>query len=245
MLSIIISSYHKQFFDALVQNIEDTCGITYEIIKVDNPGLMGISEAYNKGAQKAQYSNLLFLHEDVIFHTKNWGEILVKHLQEKTTGIIGVAGSNYVPHVPAGWFIKAPKYQFMNIIQNSKEGNHAHLLHHMEASKEKVFGVDGVFLGMRKEVFEMHKFNEELKKFHGYDLDIALNTTKNYNNFIVSDILLEHFSLGGADKVHFDAIVYIRKKIRFAFPRIYRCRSRMGKISEFCLFLFQIPWCEY
>lgn len=212
MLSIIISSYQPKFYNALVKNIAETCGVIYEIIKIDNPNLMGISQAYNLGASQAQYPYLLFLHEDVLFRCNNWGEALIKHLDNQKTGIIGVAGSNYVPKVPCGWFLKNMKYQFMNIIQNSKDGSQPHLLHNMEKDKHKVFGVDGVFMGIRKDVYEKHKFNEDLKKFHGYDLDIALNIAKNYANYVVNDILLEHFSLGGADKIHFDAVVEIRKK---------------------------------
>ncbi|HBR11511.1 MAG TPA: hypothetical protein DD740_04740 [Chryseobacterium sp.] len=73
MLSIIISSYQPDYFAALEKNIAETCGIPYEIVKIDNPGVMGICEAYNKGAALAQYENLLFLHEDVEFETKDWG----------------------------------------------------------------------------------------------------------------------------------------------------------------------------
>ena len=50
MLSIIISSYQPQNFSAIEKNIAETCGILYEIIKVDNKNLMGKCAAYNIGA---------------------------------------------------------------------------------------------------------------------------------------------------------------------------------------------------
>lgn len=62
MLSIIISSYQPQFYSALEKNIAETIGIPYEIIKIDNPNLMGICEAYNKGASLSKYDYLLFVH---------------------------------------------------------------------------------------------------------------------------------------------------------------------------------------
>ena len=55
MLSIIISSYQDKFYSALEQNIAETIGIPHEIIKIDNPNLMGICEAYNKGALLSKY----------------------------------------------------------------------------------------------------------------------------------------------------------------------------------------------
>jgi hypothetical protein len=85
MLSIIISSYQKHYFDQLVENIRETIGedFQYEIIQMWNPNVMSITEAYNSGAGKSRYENLLFLHEDIIFYTRNWGKRLLNHLQRK------------------------------------------------------------------------------------------------------------------------------------------------------------------
>ncbi|MFX5306134.1 glycosyltransferase, partial [Acinetobacter baumannii] len=62
---------------------------------------MSITEAYNSGAEKSTFENLLFLHEDIIFYTRNWGNKLLHHLQKESTGIVGVAGSSYVPFAPS------------------------------------------------------------------------------------------------------------------------------------------------
>ena len=94
MLSIIVSSYQPENFSALEKNIAETCGVDYELIKIDNPGIMGIPKAYNKGAKKARFENLLFLHEDVLFHTQNWGEnvagvlSILSILAKATIGIV-------------------------------------------------------------------------------------------------------------------------------------------------------------
>lgn len=88
MLSIIVSSYQKDNFSNFTKNISETIGIgfNYEIIAIENPGLMGICEAYNKGAKKSVYSNLLFIREDVLFTTQNWGELLMRHLEQPNCG---------------------------------------------------------------------------------------------------------------------------------------------------------------
>lgn len=78
IISIIISSYQPNYFLALEKNIAETIGIPYEIIKIDNPNTMGICEAYNKGASKAQFENLLFIYEDILFQTKYWGRVIDK-----------------------------------------------------------------------------------------------------------------------------------------------------------------------
>ncbi|MCA6066823.1 glycosyltransferase family protein [Chryseobacterium sp. RG1] len=211
MLSIIISTYKSDLFQQLSQNIAETIGsIDYEIIPINNPGIMGICEAYNLGAGKANFSNFLFLHEDVKFHTENWGLILTNHLSEKEAGVIGVAGSSYVPKTPSGWHLPDNKYNYLNIIQRDAVGKTIHeQINHTK--KSLIFAVDGVFLAVTKKVFEEFKFNTSLKGFHGYDSDFSLRISKKYTNYFVPDILLEHFSIGNPDKIWFNNNILVRK----------------------------------
>lgn len=211
MLSIIISSYQPHYYTALEKNIAATCGVEYELIKIDNPGLMGLCQAYNKGAEKAKYEYLLFLHEDVNVLTVNWGKLLVSQLSESDTGLIGVAGGTYVPAVPYGWFTTL-KNARINILQHKKDGTKI-LEKTFDASKEKVIPVDGVFLGIRKSIFNQFKFDENLKGYHGYDTEISLRVSTQYQNYVTSEILLEHYSKGNPDQKWLESNIYIRKKL--------------------------------
>lgn len=211
MLSIIISSYQPELYSALEKNIAETIGIPYEIIKIFNPGLMGICEAYNKGAAKSQYNYLLFIHEDILFNTNNWGELLVNHLKKDKVGVVGLAGSNYVPIAPSAWSVIDSKYTFGNVNNTDK----------VTRPNAKVFALDGVFLAVRKLVFNEFNFDENLKGFHGYDTDFSLRIATKYNNYVVRDIFIRHFSRGNPDKVWLDNHMLIRKKIRNEFNSIY------------------------
>lgn len=220
MLSIIISSYQPQFYSALEKNIAETIGIPYEIIKIDNPNLMGICEAYNKGASLSKYDYLLFVHEDVIFHTNNWGQILIDHLEIENTGVVGVAGSNYVPKTPYGWFVFDEKYNFKNYIQNNKEKSNPELKLITQSFAE-VFALDGVFMAVKKSIFQEFLFDEEVKGFHGYDTDFSLRVATKYHNYVINNVLIEHFSFGYQDKVWIDNHMHIREKNRNEFNFIY------------------------
>lgn len=212
MLSIIISSYQEHFYTALEKNIAETIGIPYEIIKIDNPNLMGICEAYNIGASQAQFDYLIFIHEDILFHTKDWGQLLINHLEKENTGVVGVAGSNYVPKAPHGWFIFDEKYNFKNYIQNNKEKTNPETKL-MKHSFVRVFGLDGVFLAVKKSVYQEFLFDESvIKGFHGYDLDFSLRVATRYHNYVINDVLIEHFSKGNPDKKWFDNNILIREK---------------------------------
>ncbi|ROH95779.1 glycosyltransferase [Chryseobacterium daecheongense] len=219
MISIIISSYLPHYFSALQKNIAETIGATYEIIKIDNPGLMGICEAYNKGANRAQYDLLLFIHEDILFQTQNWGEKLISHLNESKTGIIGVAGSSYVPSAPSSWTV-SEKYNFANILQGSKENTDSFHIHTTHQNRNKVFAVDGVFIAINKENYLNFKFNEKLLKgFHGYDLDFSLRVSKKLQNYVVDDILIEHFSAGNLNKEWMDNNILVKQNIGSDFQK--------------------------
>lgn len=216
MLSIIISSYQPQFYSALEKNIAETIGIPYEIIKIDNPNLMGICEAYNKGASLSKYDYLLFIHEDVLFHTKGWGVKLISHLSLENVGVVGVAGSNYVPKAPSTWFLLDNSYHRNNFIQSNREGT-LREIKRISKIREKVFSLDGVFLAVKKNVFDEFLFDEEIIGYHGYDLVFSLSVAKKYNNYVLGDILVEHFSVGKPDITLFDNNIKVRKKIKYNF----------------------------
>lgn len=208
MISIIISSYQNVFFANISKNISETIGCEFEIIKVDNPGIMGICEAYNLGASQAKFENLLFLHEDVIFVTQNWGNRLDNLLSDQNIGIVGVAGSDYIPHCPSGWY-NAGKNNYLNIEQFDDEAN---FLYASRTDSNKVACLlDGVFLGMKKSWWATLKFNKKIPGFHGYDTDISARSAYLKNNLVTNEIVITHFSKGKAGKNWFKTILEIRK----------------------------------
>ena len=209
MLSIIISSYQPDYFTALEKNIAETCGVPYEIIKVDNQGIMGICEAYNRGADKAKFDYLLFLHEDVLFETQNWGEILVDYLQNSKIGCVGIAGSDYIPNCPFAWW-DSPNHQFRNYNQYKKKK----LLREYKQTEDKsVICIDGVLIACRTDVYNSVKFDENLKGFHMYDMCFSSNVAKFYKNIITSKIVLNHYSEGTVDLNWFYNIIKYRENL--------------------------------
>jgi hypothetical protein len=237
MISIVISSYLPHYFSALEKNIAETIGMPYEIIRIDNPGLMGICEAYNNGAAKSQYDYLLFTHEDILFKTENWGQKLIAHLDQKQTGIIGLAGSSYVPSAPSSWTV-SEKYNVVNILQGNKENSESFPIRTTKQNRNKVFAVDGVFLGIKKENYLDFKFNDHLLKgFHGYDLDFSLRVSEKLQNYVVDDILIQHFSGGNLDKKWLDSNIKVRENIKADFQKEFdpatEKRAFLGFLYQF------------
>lgn len=213
MISIIISSYRPSFFENLKENIYNTCGIVHEIIKIENNNRKySISQAYNIGASKAKYNFLLFLHEDVLFHTKNWGQYLVNNLSVPNTGVIGLSGSNYYPKFPGTWWNDSKIISHI-IVNDGTDKYYQHLKYNFAPrnSLEPVKCIDGVFLACKKSTFKNNPFNEKVSGFHGYDLLFSLQISKSYQNYITSDILLEHFSTGKVSSEWINNIYTVKK----------------------------------
>ena len=210
MLSIIISSYQPEFYLALEKNIAESIGIPYEIMKIDNPGIMGICEAYNRGAEKAQYDFLLFLHEDVLFETKDWGRILINLLNTENIGCIGIAGADYIPEVPIGWWmIKNHCYSHITHANLINQKVHKFTFSSNSGLK-KVNLIDGVFIACPKKNWLIIKFDERLKGYHAYDISFSLHTNVYFENYITNLISMKHFSQGKPSKEWLESLIQNR-----------------------------------
>ncbi|MDC1505580.1 glycosyltransferase family protein [Winogradskyella sp.] len=205
MLSIIICSVQKDLLSTVKQNITKTVGCTYEVIDIDNAlNKYSIAEAYNLGAKKATYKNLLFIHEDVAFHTQNWGEALVNLLQQTDIGLIGISGVTYKTQHPVTWSMVPQKYYRINAIQRWKSGRTEKIIQKDHDTKpySEVVVIDGVFMAMRLDVWQNQPFDEDhIKGFHLYDMDQSLKIGKSYKIVVTHAILVEHFSQGSTNAI--------------------------------------------
>jgi len=214
MISIIICSKYTGISQLLNENIKNTIGTDYEIIVIDNSqNKYSIFSAYNKGINQSKYPFLCFAHEDVMFKTYNWGQILIKHLSDKKTGIIGVAGGKIMAKVPAQWSTEG---RCINIIQYQPKKKISVQLKEPQdflGISQSVIILDGVFLSARRELFDKIKFDENFLGFHGYDYDIsAQSIVAGYNNYVIFDIWIEHFSKGNKNAQYYANLIEIFKK---------------------------------
>ncbi len=220
MLSIIVCSRYNKLQKDFTDNIKNTVGVDYEIIAINNSeNSYSIFSAYNFGINKSKYPYLCLVHEDVIFHSSNWGENVIAHLQDPKTGIIGVDGCDLVTHVPAAWpsIISATN----NVIISDPLGKKATLYPINQCNQQKRSSIilDGLFLCARKELMQKNHFDENLKGFHGYDYDITIQSTvAGYTNFVVYDIVLEHNSRGKTHAQFYRNLILIFRKWGCVLP---------------------------
>jgi hypothetical protein len=198
MISIIICSLHEKITESLVNNIESTIGIEHEIIFINNKkNQFSIFQAYNIGVSKAKYPICCFMHDDIIYHSNNWGYILSLYFQTNVNlGIIAVAGCKYLRKMPSFWAIS--KYNAFNIVQSDKKNHSTTKVWNNLSKPENIIAFDGMWFCTRKSLFDIVKFDEKtFNGFHFYDLDIAMQThIAGFQIQAVPDILIEHTSLG-------------------------------------------------
>lgn len=212
MISIIICSRKKSIPTQLVQNINRTIGIKSELIIIDNSeNIYSIFEAYNKGILESKGDYLCFIHDDVIFHTENWGTIINKVFEsDSKIGLIGVAGSRVKSKMPSAWWECCQEDLQINIIQHFPDRNEEHW---QKGSIENVVNVaiiDGVFMVARKT--NGIYFSKKLKGFHNYDMNLSFEYLKRgFKIVVTNDILIEHYSLGTLNKSWYISTLNLHK----------------------------------
>ena len=238
MISIIICSRNEDISNELKLNIQSTIGIDYELIVIDNSkNKYSIFSAYNKGVKEAKYSFLCFMHEDVLYHTNDWGKKVISHLTNPKVGIIGVAGGHLMPNCPAGWF--SSDLSTINIIQSHYENGikttyHDKKFEYSDSVTNEVVAVDGVWFCMPKFLFSTISFDEKnFEGFHCYDLDICLQVRSTGNIvLVVSDILLEHFSGGNTNQEWIENSIILHNKWKLLLPQVAGIKLTPAEIKS-------------
>ena len=202
MLSIVICSVLPERLLQISQNIHDTIGVEYEIIAIDNKEKKWpIARAYNEGACQARYPFLFFVHEDVKFHSQDWGSVIEDKLNEPDCGVIGFAGSKVKLNCYSGW-MQNKDWACSFFYQGGGARTELQVACvTLEHPFEDVVILDGFGMFVCKDVWSLYPFDEELLTgFHCYDLDFSMQiaASRQYKNYVCCSpkVLVEHFSLG-------------------------------------------------
>ncbi len=214
MISIVVCSVSPEKLEAFKINVESTIGVEYEFVVVDNRvENYSLCKAYNVGAEKAKYPYLCFAHEDIAFHTQNWGEKMVEQLSLPSTGVIGFAGSQGKSKTMTTWNLNE-RYKRINILETIPSGTRVFSVNPDQDEFSKVVTLDGLCLFVRRDVWAEVRFDDiNFDGFHLYDLDFATSVFANgYMNYVCHTVLVEHFSKGSFNETWYKySVVYHQK----------------------------------
>jgi GT2 family glycosyltransferase len=206
MISVIICSTEPIISQKLIDNINQTIGLNYELLVIPNQNNnYSIFEAYNIGLNQSKFDICCFMHQDIIFHTKEWGQKVIKHFENNQIGLIGIAGTRLLGRIPAFWSDFTDN-NIINIIQSDNTGkistqnmfSNLDFCHH----SIEVVAIDGVWFCLNKEKCKGVQFDNRYTGFHFYDLDICMQVqTSGKKIHVVNNIIIEHFSWGSINKI--------------------------------------------
>ena len=194
MISIIICSRTTDIPKALKENISQTVGCENELVVIDNStNSYSIFQAYNEGIRLSHGDILCFMHDDVLHHTEGWGRIITEQFVDDSIGVIGVAGTHFIPKAPMYWWVSPYISQFNLGTDNSvQKFNDTSCF--FENDLADVVAVDGLCFFAPRSLFRSIRFDEEnYSGFHAYDMDLCLQV-QNFGKrvCVTRSILVEH-----------------------------------------------------
>jgi hypothetical protein len=199
-ISIIVCSRNKDNLQFILNSINQTIGVEYEVLHSLHAGQVGLAKTYNNLAQAAKFPILVFMHDDLIFQEKNWGIRIIEIMKNEKIGLIGLMGAVYKSKYISIW-TSCDKSLFRNAsISNGK------------LSYQKVAVVDGCFMAISKLCFSKVKFDESFQGFHGYDLDYSLAVNELFDVVVATNITFDHLSPGIKYEEWYKDVTYVNKK---------------------------------
>ena len=177
-----------------------------------------IFQAYNEGVRRAQGDILCFMHEDILFHSNNWGKIVTDIFDNKEIGIVGVIGSFYLPKSLSYWDNMRP-YLTGRILGNNENYIEDFNRFYSNSNISHVAVVDGLFFCIPKVLFERIAFDESFKGFHIYDMDICMQVNKiNKKILVAHNISIQHLGEPNFNNSFVNNLKYFYNKWKFDLP---------------------------
>ncbi len=226
MISIVICHRNIALLDVIKESIKETIGVKHELIVIDNSeNKFSICSAYNEGVRLAKYDIICFTHEDILFHTNNWGEKVMAHFADPEVGMIGVAGGMSQSPIPSAWwfnnyFAKSARNLLMKGAAKKQEKLFQYYSNPFnDSNKTEVIIVDGLWFCVRKSLFNNISFDEKtFPGFHLYDADISMQAIQHTKNYVVFNIFIEHVWSGSISKEYYSDLLAFTNKWASQLP---------------------------
>ena len=193
---IFSSHFSEEFNKDFINHVGATIGVQHKTICYPNFNEFSLAQIYNDAIEKHNEKNCIFVmcHNDIWFKTKNWGKLLLTKFNNSKYDIIGVAGSTYLPTSGMWWEDRSKMFGIV-------EHTNGITTWVSEFSKpivgvKEVVLIDGLFMAFNPETI-IHKFDEDFKGFHFYDLSFCIpNYLDGCNIGVTTVIRILHKSVG-------------------------------------------------
>ena len=166
-----------------------------KVIEKINTGDKSLAQVYNQILDEVETDIVVFCHDDIYFDSGAWYPKIIKHFEKDEYGILGVAGTRYMPKSGMWW---EDRKKMIGIVNHESGGKK------WESKYSEAFGngiepsiiVDGLFIAVHKKRIKK-KFNEDFEGFHFYDIPFCFeNFLEGVKVGVISNIRITHKSIG-------------------------------------------------
>ena len=196
-LIVVFSSHLGDAVDnKFIAHIKNTIGCNHKICRYVNNNEFSLPEIYNKALSEhhTEDSIFVFIHNDILFKTNNWGRVLLSKFNSYNYDIIGLAGTASLGEDGIWWTEKPKLYGIVNHTDGFREWESG--FSPSFSGIKDVVAIDGVFIAVNPDTI-IHKFDESYKGFHFYDISFCFpNYLDGCNIGVTTDIRIIHKSVG-------------------------------------------------
>lgn len=221
MISIGFST--KEINQDFINHLREYCGLhKVEIIPFENKGTHSLTEAYNIIMEKATNDIVVLCHDDIYFEKKNWGNKILKHFKRNPEyGILGVAGSKYLPKSGMWWEVNTEMFGIVNHEHEGKKWTSKYSESKGNRIDDTVL-VDGLFMVVNKKNIKK-PFNGEVEGFHFYDVDFCFrNFLEDVKIGVVYDVRVTHKSIGQTNEQWNKNRILFTERYKEHLPKILK-----------------------
>ena len=165
------------------------------VIEKINNGEKSLSETYNEILKESETDIVVLCHDDIYFDTQSWYSKILKHFEKSDFGIIGVAGTTYMPSSGQWW---EDRTKMIGIVNHEHEGKkwESKYSDSLENRIKETVIVDGLFIALHKQRIKK-EFDTEFKGFHFYDIPFCFsNHIEGVKVGVITNIRITHKSIG-------------------------------------------------
>ena len=134
--------------------LKQSCGLKgIEVIEKVNNGEKSLSQVYNEIIEESSNNILVLCHDDIYFDTNRWGKQLLRSFEQNPEyGILGVAGSTYMPKSGQWWEDRSKMFGVVNHEHEGKKWQSKYSNNSENEVKETLI-VDGLFISIDKNIW--------------------------------------------------------------------------------------------
>jgi len=177
--------------------LKQSCGLKgVEIIEKVNNGEKSLSQVYNDILEESSNDIVVLCHDDIYFDTNRWGKKLLRSFDNHSDyGILGVAGSTYMPKSGQWWEDRSKMFGVVNHEHEGKKWVSKYSQNEEHEVKQTVI-VDGLFISLNKNKIKK-RFDETVEGFHFYDVEFTFhNHIEDVKVGVMFNVRITHKSIG-------------------------------------------------